>query len=454
MTIIRWTGLEVAALRTALRDTQVQFADRIGCSLEAVGKWERRGADITLGAKYSECMDTTRSRLDNEQRARFDAALQDPDDLIQTTCAALSSPSNPAVEVGAQGSDDVGRRDFAATVIRHRRDPTELSPISTDRSHDIVSVLGRAHKLSRAIDPDVIAAIQSDIDAAISQYETRENSNSFPLLFGQRTFVESLLNETVRPKQRQQLFEAGAKISGLIGYILVGRGNFPLARAYCVESFQLSELSENMNIRAWSRGLQSFCEYYAGQYAESFEYARDGLAHDQLTPQGARLMINGVARALGKLGDISGVERAVDESYELMQRSGGPDGISSSITLGCYSEAQIAGNAATAYVSLAMPDSVEEFARIAMPEMNKVGSPWGRSLVMIDLARSRIISDNSDLDGATALIIDALYISSGQPMISLRQRASEFLREATDRWGNNFYTRSVREAIASLPEAK
>ncbi|MFI9535963.1 hypothetical protein ACIG56_22265 [Nocardia fusca] len=51
MTIIKWAGLGVAALRTALRDTRVQFADRLGCSIEAVGKWERRGADITLGAK-------------------------------------------------------------------------------------------------------------------------------------------------------------------------------------------------------------------------------------------------------------------------------------------------------------------------------------------------------------------------------------------------------------------
>ncbi|MFE3444617.1 helix-turn-helix domain-containing protein [Nocardia sp. NPDC059180] len=77
MAIVTWTGLEVAALRAALRDTQVQFADRVGCSLEAVGKWERRGADIILGAKYSECMDTTHRMLDDAQRARFDAGLED-----------------------------------------------------------------------------------------------------------------------------------------------------------------------------------------------------------------------------------------------------------------------------------------------------------------------------------------------------------------------------------------
>jgi tetratricopeptide (TPR) repeat protein len=129
MTIIRWTGLEVAALRTALRDTQVQFADRIGCSLEAVGKWERRGADITLGAKYSECMDTTRSRLDNEQRARFDAALlQDPrktsaaESLLPAGYAATySGPSAVTIHLGGETVSDSSSSGSHAGNIFHLR---------------------------------------------------------------------------------------------------------------------------------------------------------------------------------------------------------------------------------------------------------------------------------------------------------------------------------------------
>ncbi|MFI5718823.1 hypothetical protein [Nocardia sp. NPDC051750] len=111
MAIVTWTGLEVAALR-ALRDTQIQFADRIGCSLEAVGKWERRGADITLGAKYSLCMDTTHRRLDDEQRARFYAALDDrreksdPLALLPTRVAA-PYPPRPHTEMAHPGSDGI-----------------------------------------------------------------------------------------------------------------------------------------------------------------------------------------------------------------------------------------------------------------------------------------------------------------------------------------------------------
>lgn len=117
MTIIKWTGLEVAALRTALRDTQVQFSDRIGCSVEAVGKWERRGAGITLGAKYSECMDTARSRLDDEQRSRFDAALQKLDTPLRTVCGVQSPLGSTSVVLDAQEADDVNRRQFGTAIL-------------------------------------------------------------------------------------------------------------------------------------------------------------------------------------------------------------------------------------------------------------------------------------------------------------------------------------------------
>jgi DNA-binding transcriptional regulator YiaG len=118
MTIIKWTGLEVAALRTALRDTQVQFADRIGCSIEAVGNWERRSAGITLGAKYSECMDTARRRLDDEQRARFDAARQDPDTPVRPDRGPQPNPGSPQVVHDEQEAevDDVNRRQFGTAL--------------------------------------------------------------------------------------------------------------------------------------------------------------------------------------------------------------------------------------------------------------------------------------------------------------------------------------------------
>ena len=60
--------------------------------------------------------------------------------------------------------------------------------------------------------------------------------------------------------------------------------------------------------------MQSFCEYYAGRYDDALSLAADGLGCARGGPQSVRLAINGMARALGKLGDTEGVYRAVGEA--------------------------------------------------------------------------------------------------------------------------------------------
>jgi hypothetical protein len=246
------------------------------------------------------------------------------------------------------------------------------------------------------------------------------------------------------------LFEIAAAASGLLGYIAVGRGEFPLARAYCAEAFQLSDFAQDFNLQAWARGLQSFCEYYARRYDEALHLAMDGLNYAKSGPQSVRLTINGVARARGKLGDTEGVHRAVDDAYSLLSRNDVPKGIPSSISFECYSAAQTAGNAATAYVALGVPEKVQHYVNLALPEITESESPWSRSLVMIDLAASLIHPGDADLDRATALVLDALDTSADRPIVSVHQRASEFANDATQRWGDSRRIRAVRDAVATL----
>ena len=195
--------------------------------------------------------------------------------------------------------------------------------------------------------------------------------------------------------------------------------------------------------------MQSFCEYYAGSYDKALNLANDGLNYAQSGPQSVRLTINGVARALAKLGDTKGVDRAVDEAYELMSLNEAPDGLPSSVALDCYSPAQTASNAATAYVSLAIPEKVQRYISLALPEISRSDSPWSRSLVLIDLATSQIHAKDADLEHASALVREALTISAGRPIISVRQRGLEFVRDTTDRWGNVPQTRAILETINS-----
>jgi hypothetical protein len=163
-----------------------------------------------------------------------------------------------------------------------------------------------------------------------------------------------------------------------------------------------------------------------------------------------RLITNGVARALGKLGDTQGVHRAIGEADDLIFRNNGPDGIASSITLDCCSQAQAVSNAATAYVSLEMPDKVQHYIGLAMPEIISCGSPWSQSLIKIDLAFSFLWSGNQDLEHASTLAREALEGSAGRPVVSVQQRVAGFIRAATATWGNVPQIAEIREIAGTL----
>ncbi|WP_159929865.1 MULTISPECIES: hypothetical protein [Nocardia] len=314
----------------------------------------------------------------------------------------------------------------------------------------MITVLARVHKLSRSIDPEILQQLQSSTRQTIAQYETIDPAKLVPALQKQRVWLDELIDECGHPRQRGLLFEIASETSGLLGYIAVGAGNFSLARVYCLESVQLGDYAQDNNLLAWARGLQSFCEYYAGQYDEALRYAQDGLAHAGCGPQHARLAINGVARAMGKLGDVEGVHRAVDQAYESLSHHSTQAVVPSSISLESYTPAQVAGNAATAYLSLAMPEKVKQYAKLALPEMNDTNSLWGRSLVMIDLARSHVLAEDADWDAATSIMLDALGVSPGKPMMQVPRRVSEFVHDATARWGDASQLRAVREALANM----
>lgn len=329
---------------------------------------------------------------------------------------------------------------------RGRRDKPQGQP----PAEDVVDVLGRIRMLNRSVEPEIIDHLRDDLQHAIVYYEKLDHSDLASALLRQRFWVDSLLDECSHPGQRQQLFEVAGVTSGLLGYVAVGGGEFPLARAYCLEAFHLGEFAVDTNLQAWARGLQSFCEYYAGRYDQALRLAIDGLSYARSGPQSVRLTINGVARAMGKLGDAEGVRRAVDGAYDLLARNDAPGGVPSSIALGCYSPAQTASNAATAYVSLGMPDKVQHYVELALPDISTSESAWSRSLVMIDLASSLIRSREADLDRAVGLVLSALSISRDRPIISVQQRAMELVRDATHQWGEIRQVSAIRDAASAL----
>ena len=399
--------------------------------------------------------------------ARLADMLYVSSDLIQKIEIAERRPSRRLVEgleraLGGDGTllhlyDEIGN-EISAEVIHHRPPSSVADPLDSGHdlrdSEDLADVLGRIQKLNRGIvQPDIIRQLDDSARSIVARYEKLDHSMAVPALLRQRALVNSLLSEYCPARQQRQLYEIAGVMSGVLGYIAVGRSDFLLARAYTLEAFQLGDFAENSGLQAWARGLQSFCEYYSGRYDDALSLAEDGLDYAKSGPQSVRLAANGVARARGKLGDAGGVDRAVDEAYDFMSCNEVPEGMPSSISFECYSAAQTASNAATAYVSLGKADKVQQYVDLAMPDISNSDSPWSKSLVLIDLALSHVRAKNpreADLDRATELILIALNISADRPIVSVFQRTSEFIRDASDRWGSTPQVRKVLSAAETL----
>ena len=440
-TIQKWTGREARALREALRMSIRDFAARLGVSDRAVSKWEAGGAAMIPRTDSQAMLDTTLETASPDEHARFE--------LFITAGAAADTRE---LALGRVTTGDETEFAGHAAEPDSVQSPQPLTPgIEQETGEDIFDVLGRIQKLHRSmVYPEIMGLLQDNLRHTVDHYEKLNHASLVPALLKQRAWVEEILDECSHPGQRQQLCEIAGATSGVLGYIAVGRGDFPLARAYCLEAFQLGNFAGNRNLQAWARGMQSFCEYYAGRYPDALRLAEDGLGYAQSGPQSVRLTINGAARALGKLGDTEGVHRAVDRACDLMARNDVPAGVPSSIAFDCYSAAQTASNAATAYVSLGLPDRVQHYVGLALPDISTSDSPWSRSLVMIDLALSLIRPPEADLDHATELMLNALVISADRPIISVRQRTAEFVRDVTNRWGKTRQAGVILDAAPAL----
>ncbi|MFI5720292.1 helix-turn-helix domain-containing protein [Nocardia sp. NPDC051750] len=290
MTIVTWTGLEVAALRAALRDTQVQFADRIGCSLEAVGKWERRGADITLGAKYSECMDTTRRRLDDEQRTRFEAARQDRAAALRISWGAISPGRN------VDGHTESTEHSAPIVGVGPITDPV----VSVDVDNDYVDTLrSRIRQLV-------------DLDATFGG----DQSSEFALqLF--RSVHRKLGTVRCDPRIERELYAAAGEIGEVTGWLLYDAGEHELVRRVNNEALHLSRMAGDRSMELLTLQNMSMHAGSLGRPVEALRIARMVLETNRLSPRLEALFRIREARALAQAGDDTSAKRSFRRARSL-----------------------------------------------------------------------------------------------------------------------------------------
>ncbi|MQY13711.1 Hercynine oxygenase [Streptomyces sp. RB5] len=99
--VTRWTGVEVLALRKALRKSGRDFAAAVGISTRMLVEWEARGSTITPRAANQEALDTILATADRAAQERFAtliteraAAAQDAraEELLRRDIPYVKSP--------------------------------------------------------------------------------------------------------------------------------------------------------------------------------------------------------------------------------------------------------------------------------------------------------------------------------------------------------------------------
>lgn len=369
----------------ALRLSQQAMAELLGFTEAVVSKWERRGASITLGQQYAEAMDTLLRRLDDDQRSRFAAALH-----------GTSAPTGPSEAPGE------GLFEPVATIVERTQRLAEL-----DADDHLADTLDLA---------------MMDL---LDRYETEGPQRLAPEAVALRQRVDAALHRRRHPHHLRRLNALAARISGVLGYMAVNRGRFGLAKLYCREAYILAAHIDDRELLAWIKGTDSFCAYYMGDFRSSASLAGEGIELAGAGPQAIRLYSNGLARALGKLGDGAGVDRAVEQAAALAETHGTGVRLTPALTFEPYGRARTMANAATAYLSAGQYDKTFAYGHQIEEHIEESDSTWSRSLVSLDVATALSRKADPDLEQAVHLGIKALSVTSDRPIRSVWQRAHE-----------------------------
>ncbi|WP_139347957.1 helix-turn-helix domain-containing protein [Nocardia donostiensis] len=388
MVVTRWTGVEVRALRTiALRVTQEEFAEILGFPVGTLRKWERRRETITLAGKFAAAMDTVFKRLDGDERTRFETAL--------------SAQTRTTREVrGAPGAADMFET------------PAELA----QRLQSLNEMVG---------DSSFVDVIALGIDDVIGRYELEGPQKLAPGVVAARRHVEELLNQRRHPVELQRLYRTAAQLSGMLAYMAVNRGRFGHAKMYCHEALSIATLLEDRDLLAWVKGTQSFCSYYQGDYRAAITFAQEGLKVAGDGPQSIRLYSNGLARALGKIGDVGRVTDAIDAATTIANTLNTEPGLTPALTFEPYGHARLMANAATAFLAAGDYQRTLDYGQQVEECVNESDSVWSRSLVRLDMATAMLGKNHRDLEHAVQLGVEALAMSSDRPIRSVWQRAHD-----------------------------
>lgn len=328
----------------------------------------------------------------------------------------------------------------------------------TAHDDDPAEIVARARQLACGnVDQTTLSFLASRIDVITERYEKDGPDGLWGQTSSLRSMGHTLLAGQQPPSARRELFRITARAGGLLGYMAVNTGAFPLAEAYCAEALELSRAIGDLDTEMWACGTQSFAAYYAGRYDEADARAAAAVDRAPDHPQAIRLLVNGRARALGKLSDRNQAERAIGQALELSDRHDVTLGLTSCISFLPYGRARTLANALTARVALQDTGHVLRDAEYLDDLVEKSDSVWSRSLVRLDVATAVLQQRAPDVEHAMSLGQQAITLASPLPISSVRQRSRDLYERAAP-WRSRPAVREYGEQLRAwgrqLPPAE
>jgi hypothetical protein len=324
-----------------------------------------------------------------------------------------------------------------------------------ERLDELAQATERIRRLRASnVDDETIVRLDHVIERYAQAYEDTGATSLYRSVLRERGSVDELLRGHQSASQRAALFVVAGKLSVLLAHLAFDLGHESLAETYAVEAWTLAELAGQRDLVAHVRGTQSFMAYYRQEYQEALLLARDGAQYARSRPAAIRVAVQ-EARALARLGDGCGVDRAVERAFDLRSGLDEPDTSTPFLSFAPYDTSRIAGNAATAYLSLGQADKVGHYTGMALPVLEAADAQAGLALTKLDAAASFLLDGAEEPDRAAATVSDAIRAGDGLPSAVIAKRIREFLQMA-GRWSRLPAIADVREELdewqRGLPE--
>lgn len=424
----------LAQRRKAVGYTQEQLAEQLGVDRGTVIRWEA-GTTAPQPFQWPNLADALKVSTD------------------ELTALLLHNASDAVVLTG-----EVMTPTAIATPPPIRSFGNAVSVVVTIPEYDAAqlveppsAIVERIHQqTNRQVTDALLDALDAYVADVAERYEAEGPTALAPDVVRQRRWLQPLLVSCPPSKRGERLAGIAGRLSAQLSYMAVNLGKFSSARAYGVEAFELADQINDNDLKSWVRGTQSFCEYYTGNYERALELALDGQRYAGNGLQAVRLIINGEARALGKLKRP--VDKAVGRARELLSAFPPESGMTPCISFGLYSEARVAANAATAYLALEKTPQVLEHAHRAFRVADTSPSIWSRALVRLDTASALAQGRRPDLEHATALCREAMDVSRYHRIESIKQRTRDFVAQVRPRANVAIVAACIEEAEAWLSE--